>query len=561
MRIIKIKSVLIVLVFILLIISFSDIIKNSSNGKVKYDNYLINDSVIYSLGIPISQNKSLIESIGYTPSSFIPFWFWNGNITKDELIRQIELMKSIKVNEVIIHARSGLYQEYLSEEWFELFGFSLSELRKNDIKVWIYDEFDWPSGIAGGKVLENNPSLIAKNLKIIKIDGPKLELPLDENFKVQKIISVIFSNLDKNTNLKDAYCTENQCFFGDLYKNNSIYVFYQDFGHFKTEYKKEYYVDLLNKETTAIFINLTHEEYYKRFKGYFGNTIVGFFTDEPGFYSNVYDTFDIGSIPWTDDFDKVFYKKKGYNITDYVYFLWYEDESETSKKLKIDYFQVRNDLYINNYFKTLNDWTKKNNVLLTGHVLIEENLYDTILFEGDFFRAMEYLDIPGTDDIIEFDKNKITPILASSAEFIYNKPYSLTEVFAGYGWDLDYKEVLEVSEWLYNNGIDIIVLHSFFYTTKGYLQFKDYPPSFFYQNDKLWPYMENYVDYTEFKFESSKNITDFVFIKYPIKEAWSYFNPNNSSKVDELDKDMKKAIDYYRNKGKRIILVPDYMLY
>ncbi len=554
MRVIKIWNVILVILFVLLFVS----IYNTLSNRKSYNNYLINKEINFK--DKSMESKTFIDSLNYTPSSIIPFWFWNGNMTKKEIKRQINLIKDVGINELMIHARSGLEQEYLSEEWFELVGFALDELKKNNMKVWIYDEFDWPSGTAGGKVLENNSHFIAKNLKMEKVNKSYFSLKTNEKFNVEKIVSVIIYEKDSKKNVKNNYCIENSCFFEDLYLNNSIYVFYQDFGHFRTEYKKNYYVDLLDSETTKTFIRLTHEEYYERFSDYFQDTIVGFFTDEPGFYSNVYEEYDIGSIPWTDDFETDFYEIEEYNITDYLYFIWEEGDSNISRKVRKDYFEVRNTIYSKNYFEIIRNWTREHNVLFSGHLLIEEDLSQIVLFQGDFFTSIKYFDIPGTDDINEFNKNKITPLLASSAEFIYGKPYSLTETFAGYGWDLSYNEVLKTSEWLYENGIDIIVVHALFYTTEGEIQYNDYPPSFFYQNEMIWGHIPDYLNYTTGILYSEDQQKETVFIRYPISEAWEVFNPFDFSCIEKIDKEMKQTIAYYKKKGKYIILVPDYIL-
>lgn len=550
-------SLLILFILFFSFISF-EIIKKSVDGK---NNILYKEKDI-SLTVDINKfhrdNSTifLFKRLNYTPQRVIPFWFWNGNLSKKEITRQIELMQSTGIKEVIIHARSGLVQEYLSEEWFEFVGHALKELQKKDMKAWIYDEFDWPSGIANGKVLEKNPNLIAKNLKMKKMKNSNFSLP-NTQFKARKIVSVIFSNIDNTSNVKEKYCNNISCSFGEEYKNNSIYVFYQDYGHFKTEYKHHYYVDLMNPNATLNFINLTHEEYYRRFPDHFGNTIVGFFTDEPGFYANTYDIYDVGSIAWSNLFEKEFYEKKGYNITNYVYYLWYDDEGNISEKVKRDYFEVRTDLYVENYFKTIHDWTSSHKVLLTGHVLIEENLYDIVNFEGDFFRTMEYLDIPGTDDIIYFDKNKITPILVSSAEFIYNKPYSLTETFAGYGWDLTYNKVIATTNWLIENGVDIIVPHAFFYTTEGEIQYNDYPPSFFFQNQDLWTKIGEYIKHVNNK--KNNKITTPALVVYPLKKSWSLFDPINRTEIEKIDYELKSQIESLEKKGNSIILIPDYV--
>lgn len=69
----------------------------------------------------------------------------------------------------------------------------------------------------------------------------------------------------------------------------------------KTAYSNNGYTDLLDSKTTELFISLVYEEYYKNFKNYFGTTLIGFFTDEPGLYCN-FAGHNLNSIPWTKDF-------------------------------------------------------------------------------------------------------------------------------------------------------------------------------------------------------------------------------------------------------------------
>ena len=45
----------------------------------------------------------------------IPFWSWNNYLDEGELCRQIEEMKSAGIGGFIMHARTGLKEEYLGE--------------------------------------------------------------------------------------------------------------------------------------------------------------------------------------------------------------------------------------------------------------------------------------------------------------------------------------------------------------------------------------------------------------------------------------------------------------
>lgn len=79
-----------------------------------------------------------------------PFWSWNGELDKDELIRQTHIMKEMGFGGHFMHSRAGLITEYLSDEWFDLINTVADESEKIGIEAWLYDEDRYPSGSAGG---------------------------------------------------------------------------------------------------------------------------------------------------------------------------------------------------------------------------------------------------------------------------------------------------------------------------------------------------------------------------------------------------------------------------
>ena len=48
-----------------------------------------------------------------------PFWSWNGELERDELIRQTHVMEEMGFGGHFMHSRAGLITEYLSDEWFD----------------------------------------------------------------------------------------------------------------------------------------------------------------------------------------------------------------------------------------------------------------------------------------------------------------------------------------------------------------------------------------------------------------------------------------------------------
>ena len=149
-----------------------------------------------------------------------PFWFWNGTMNADEIKRQMRLMREAGITEFLIHGRYGLKTEYLSEDWFAAVRAAVDEAKKTGMRAWLYDELNWPSGSAGGKVTADR-GLCEHYI------GP-----------------------DGNLRLTTA---------ADISP------------------------DYLNGKATQKFISFTHEEYRKRFGRHFGSTIPGFFNDEVRF--------------------------------------------------------------------------------------------------------------------------------------------------------------------------------------------------------------------------------------------------------------------------------------
>ena len=82
-----------------------------------------------------------------------PFWFWNGEMTKEEIRYQIKEMAEKGLGGMFICARQGMTVPYLSEEWFELVKYACKEAENQGLEAWLYDEYPYPSGMSGGEVL------------------------------------------------------------------------------------------------------------------------------------------------------------------------------------------------------------------------------------------------------------------------------------------------------------------------------------------------------------------------------------------------------------------------
>ena len=156
----------------------------------------------------------------------IPMWALTGHPTTERLVSELEKYKKCGVDQILLYPRYGYQYEYMGEEWRRICHDCISFARENEMKIWLYDEVNWPSGSCAGKVARVDYSYRAKRLS---------------NEEGRLVIEV---------------ADPDNCRFA---------------------------VDVLNSNAVDCFISLTHEKYYKWFGEFFGSAVAGIFTDEPGF--------------------------------------------------------------------------------------------------------------------------------------------------------------------------------------------------------------------------------------------------------------------------------------
>ena len=102
--------------------------------------------------------KELSRELFQAPTSEYrgtPFWSWNTNLEKDELLWQIDQLKDMGFGGFHIHSRAGMATEYLGKEFMELVKACNDKAKQEKMLTWLYDEDRWPSGFAGGLVTKN----------------------------------------------------------------------------------------------------------------------------------------------------------------------------------------------------------------------------------------------------------------------------------------------------------------------------------------------------------------------------------------------------------------------
>lgn len=441
-----------------------------------------------------------------------PFWFWNGDMRPEEMERQLRAMKEVGINSVVFHPRSGMGGEfghgemeyYLSETYFDRVKSALEICRRLGLKVILYDEYNWPSGQAGGRVLKGglvgtrkipaNPEYIAKHLAMVEIridSGSQAE----KSWKVPsgKLVGVIAAQDDKDSLIRSTFKNLTSEVNGETLKwqvpkgNWRLMFFMQrdsppSEGPGTTGEVSPCCPDLMNPAAIDKFISVTHGEYYSRFSEYFGSTITGVFTDEPGFLNNRIDGVFPNTLPWTDKFHEFFERKKGYSLIDSLPLVWV-GQSDENAKVRNDFWDALSTLYMENFFGKIYDWSRAHKIESLGHVLEDTLRFHRTFEGGDYFKTMRYMSRGGIDQIGHRRFGLINPKLGSSASRLFGVPHTLSETFGAYGWGLTLEEMKAVINWHATSGIDTQILHAFYYSVEGERK-QESPPDLFYH--QIW---------------------------------------------------------------------------
>lgn len=427
-----------------------------------------------------------------------PFWSLNDDLKEEELLRQIEQMHQKGYGGFFMHTRVGLVTEYLSDEWMRLINSCAKKAKELDMLAWLYDEDKWPSGFAGGIVPLKSPQFRHKFLALITED--KFE-------EGDVVLSVLFYKGNKYLVVKRTSK------LGDKWFNGTCYI------------------DTLNSDAVAEFINVTHEKYKKECGQYFESSIPGIFTDEPTYLRIHYK--DIPTLPWTDDLPKRFFDKKGYNIKEHFEELFFDVGDY--QKVRFDFFDIATQMFIENFTIQYAKWCEENNIVMTGHYMAEDTMRGQIEWIGAAMPHYEYMQLPGVDKLARHLEQVITMKQVSSVAEQLGKSRVLCETFGTIGQHVSFLHRKWIADWQAVLGITYINPHLSLYSARGERK-RDYPPNLFYQQP-WWDDEGLFSDYlARLSYVASAGKREVnVLLIHPICSAWSLYSKFGDD-IDKLDK-------------------------
>jgi hypothetical protein len=406
-----------------------------------------------------------------------PFLSWNGGDAKSRMARIVQDLDRLSANGIfVINVSPGAgVPLYLTPEHMDQMKFVVQEAKKRGMKIWLQDESDYPSGFAGGKISQQYPQLgqqgIVPDIKVRVQSGQTLVLPLppgtlgimalETTYPDGKLNKVVPIPLPANDQFKWIVPAEGTTpneprynwdvvFVRHIYVSRPTRNFNREDG---TRAKDGLYsnIDYLDVEATRAFMKITHETYRQAIGDEFGKTVLGFFGDEPDF------GWYVEATPWTPKLLEEFQARKGYDLKPYLPQFFAGKLTDEAQRAKADYWDVWSALFQKSFFDEQAVWCARYNVEYLVHLAHHATMAVTVRSEGDFFRDLRNVQVPGVDNLGQLPPARVHtpdgtwrvnnnfPKLASSAAHLFGKPKAWTEGGGELGIDgkfqLDYQLV------------------------------------------------------------------------------------------------------------------------
>ena len=439
-----------------------------------------------------------------------PF-LWHHGESKKAILKEIEKIYECGIRAFCVESRP--HPDFCGPQWWEDMGFILREAQKRDMRVWLLDDKHYPSGSANGAVATHE-ELRQTNVMLTYMDvcGPMTNAKiLLTAYKKQKELVGAFAFPTNGKNID---------FYGGIDLTRFVHdnVLYWDIpvGHYRvfavytTKDCAEWdFVDILNPQSTALMIEEIYQPHYEHFSKYFGNTFVGFFSDEPRFGNGkaydcqtetVWTKRGLGIIgmayPWSDEIISAL----GIKDMRVLVSLWHNLEIPECAQFRTKYMNYLTDKFAENFSGMLGKWCEEHGVMYSGHIIEDEGAHAiTCCSAGHYFKATMGQSIAGIDvvynqvDLDFIDETHSNGLalpyvndtfynfalakLASSAAHLDRKKEgrALCEIFGAFGWGESIAKMKKLVDFMLVRGINHFIPHAF----NPFTEDEDSPPYFY----------------------------------------------------------------------------------
>lgn len=280
-----------------------------------------------------------------------------------------------------------------------------------DYKVWLADDWGYPSGMAGGRVVAENPDYAVKSLTMLTVKGKgrvqiHYTLPKDLHDIVSAILYPVNGDRIDLSAGKPVQFSAKGIRASGMNGPWELRVFARyvrdkhtqaqstmlQFGHTGR------YPDLMNREAMGRFIANMHEPILAQIKDP-ANQVEGFYCNEP----NLMQTHWTGAsdapylcAPWSDGLAAQFEQMHGYEITLILPTL-FEGDDDVARRGRLHYRQAVAELLTDSFARQIREWCHARGIKSSGHYLLNDYLSMHVQGYGDMMKFVSEFDVPALD--------------------------------------------------------------------------------------------------------------------------------------------------------------------
>jgi hypothetical protein len=486
-------------------------------------------------------------------------WWWNGDcIEVDELQRELDVMQAAGIGGVEINpiARPdggddfdfNCY-EWLSPEWNERVKATVQMARERGMIVDMIMGSGWPFG---GRFLNDDRILQGVGIKKIKLSGPKTyTINIKDIWQLPGKIPNIYFNEDapeaelfflqmvqhgargisQVTNLLDKADEQGKIEITVPEGNHDLYIGSHQKGYRVVSHgapgSDGPVLDHYDAEAVRFYMDRLADALEAVLGGKLGDHIRALFCD----------SIELSGANFTDDLIEQFRKRRGYDLTPFIPFVFYYPYSgyndtlnyaqafvEDIKRIRYDYNKTLVELFLDRFTQTFHDWAHEH------HMLSRYQSYGNPWLMG-ILDGYAMVDIPESNNWIHSlnnpehhgfgPRNKYTSSGAhlSGASIASSETMTTTKgVFR-----ITLGRMKKDDDFNFITGINHSVLHGYNYSPPeagfpGWVRYGAY----YSDQNTWWPYFRYWSDYNarlSAVFQNSKPVTD-IAIFTPEADIW-----------------------------------------
>ncbi len=268
---------------------------------------------------------------------------------------------------------------------------------KQDVRIWLYDEYGYPSGSAGNLTVQGHPEYAAVRLVQYTMSGGDSDprsMSLPDGFIK---IDCAYLLSEGNTLPLEVTVQDGKMSFTGVDAQWTAYIYCVANYCYGFEWNSSY-PNILNRDAVARFIEVTFDTYEGAIAD-FGNAVEAIFDDEAQLLAAHHlmpEGLRNPVLPYDYDIFDTFQAKYGYDLRPLLH-LVYSGEGEQAQRVRAQFYAHVGDLVAENFFGQIQAWAEAHGTQLSGHLLLEEQMQYHVPVYGDYIRSSKNMGYAGFD--------------------------------------------------------------------------------------------------------------------------------------------------------------------